>query len=185
MHLLDGVPEHSEYCSWREGGPCTCNARVYMGPIHPPGCGWSRVASVASGTGVPPAWEDCTCEQRLKQAHYDGQRKVPKKMSTITEPTKFDGDKVRYDLIPVTVLHEVAEVFTGGAKKYDDYNYLGLSQWRLFGALLRHAFAWARGEDADEESGKSHLAHTVCCAMMLRHQETRSASENRIDSSDS
>lgn len=88
------------------------------------------------------------------------------------EPTKHDGDKVRYDLLPAEPLHEVAEVFTHGAAKYDDYNYLGLEKARLFGALLRHAFAWWRGEEVDEETGKSHLAHAVCCALMLRHQET-------------
>lgn len=86
---------------------------------------------------------------------------------------KFDGEKTRYDLLPVVPVHEVAEVFTFGANKYSDYNYLGLDRRRIFAALLRHAFAWWRGEDTDEESGKSHLAHAACCVLMLRHQETQ------------
>ncbi len=95
----------------------------------------------------------------------------------MTEPPevarKFDGDKARYDLVPAVPLHEVAEVFTFGANKYSDYNYLGLDRRRIFAALLRHAFAWWRGEDLDEESGLPHLAHATCCVLMLRHQETQ------------
>jgi Domain of unknown function (DUF5664) len=90
----------------------------------------------------------------------------------LNDPTKHDGEKARYDLLPAVPLHEVVEVFTFGAKKYSEYNYLGLEKARIFGALLRHVFAWWRGEANDDESGKSHLAHAACCVLMLRHQET-------------
>lgn len=97
----------------------------------------------------------------------------------LEEARKHDGEKTRYDLLPAGPLHEVAEVFTFGAKKYSDYNYLGLDQARIFAALLRHVFAWWRGEELDEETGKSHLVHATCCVLMLRHQETQDVVRNR------
>jgi len=95
------------------------------------------------------------------------------------EARKHDGGKARYDLLPAGPIHEIVEVFTFGAKKYHDYNYLGLDQARIFAALLRHVFAWWRGEELDEESGKPHLAHAGCCILMLRHQETQNVVQNR------
>jgi hypothetical protein len=87
------------------------------------------------------------------------------------EARKFDGGKVRTDLLPIPALMEVAEVFTFGAEKYADRNYLGLEYSRLVGSLLRHVFAWAQGEDDDPETGKSHLAHAGCNVLMLREMQ--------------
>jgi hypothetical protein len=36
---------------------------------------------------------------------------------------------------------------------------------RLLDAALRHTFTFADGEDIDEESGESHLAHAACCLL--------------------
>jgi hypothetical protein len=58
---------------------------------------------------------------------------------------------------------------TFGAKKYDDRNYSKGMKWgRLFGAAMRHLWAFWLREEADKETGKSHLAHAICCCMMLR-----------------
>ena len=89
----------------------------------------------------------------------------------MNEPLKFDKEKVRTDLVPAEIVWEVAEVFTFGAKKYADWNYLkgdGQQWWQQWGAALRHIWQWVMGEDNDPESGKSHLAHAICCLMMLR-----------------
>jgi hypothetical protein len=41
-------------------------------------------------------------------------------------------------------------------------------EWtRLVGAVLRHTFAWMRGESIDPESGLSHLAHAACGLLFL------------------
>lgn len=86
----------------------------------------------------------------------------------ITEPVKFDSDKPRTDLIPPQALLQIAEVFAFGAKKYDDRNWeKGLLYHRIYGAMLRHLYAFWGGEDNDPESGKSHLAHAGCCLFML------------------
>jgi hypothetical protein len=38
------------------------------------------------------------------------------------EGLKFDEGKLRFDLIPIYPLEELARVYTIGAKKYGDYN---------------------------------------------------------------
>ncbi len=83
---------------------------------------------------------------------------------------KFDLDKIRTDLLPSRALEEVAAILTHGSKKYGDRNWeTGIKYGRLYGALLRHLWAWWRGESVDEETGKSHLAHAACCILMLLH----------------
>jgi hypothetical protein len=78
------------------------------------------------------------------------------------EGVKFDDAKNRLDLIPVEALEQVGEIYSYGAKKYADHNWRsGLKFSRLYGATLRHLFAFWRGEDKDKESGLPHLAHAT------------------------
>lgn len=88
---------------------------------------------------------------------------------------KYDSEKPRFDLLPLGPITEVVEVFTFGATKYAPRNYLGLHWSRIFAALVRHAFAWYRGEDKDPETGKSHLAHAACCVLMLMESQSFNA----------
>ena len=75
---------------------------------------------------------------------------------------KYDDGKVMYQLIPWYPLEEVAKVYTYGAHKYSEDNWRGGMSWsRLFGAIMRHTWAWFRGEDVDRESGLLHLAHAT------------------------
>lgn len=92
----------------------------------------------------------------------------------LTEGTKFDADKIRFDLLPPESLEEIARVFTFGARKYDDRNWeKGIAWGRVFGAAMRHMWAWWRGEEKDAETGLSHLAHAGCCVMFLLWYEKR------------
>ena len=85
---------------------------------------------------------------------------------------KFDGDKLRFDLIPVKPMQQVAEVYTIGAKKYDDRNWeKGLDWGRVYAAMQRHAHAWWGGEICDPEDGQHHLASVVWCALALMEYE--------------
>jgi hypothetical protein len=84
------------------------------------------------------------------------------------EGTKHDEEKCRLELVPGDALWEIARVFTHGAEKYDMYNWMGGMKWsRLFGALMRHSWAFWMGEDLDDEWKRHHLAHAGCCLMML------------------
>jgi hypothetical protein len=81
---------------------------------------------------------------------------------------KRDDNKVRYDLIDPSVLSDIAEVFTFGAVKYSDKNYLnGLSNDRMYSACMRHLESFRKGIPVDEESGKSHLIHAICNLIMM------------------
>jgi hypothetical protein len=103
---------------------------------------------------------------------------------TMTHPTPFpylydeptgecrksaeSATKPRLELLPSAALEQIAEVLTYGAAKYEANNWCRGARWgRYFAALLRHVFAWWRGEDRDPETGMSHLAHAGCCLLFL------------------
>ena len=88
----------------------------------------------------------------------------------LAEGTKHDGDKIRTDLYPVASFLGTCRVLTHGAKKYAARNWeKGIMFGRVYGALLRHLFAWWGGEDVDPESGEHHLDHAGCCVAFLQH----------------
>lgn len=81
---------------------------------------------------------------------------------------KFDGEKVRMDLLPPEAIRTVAKIFTFGANKYGDHNWReGINHSRLYAAVQRHLNSYWSGEDLDPESGETHLAHAVCGLLMM------------------
>jgi hypothetical protein len=88
------------------------------------------------------------------------------------EGRKNDTDKLRWDLLPVEPMNLVVDVYTRGAKKYEDNNWRKGIRWgRIFAALMRHAWAFWRGERNDPEDGQHHLASVVWCALSLMEYE--------------
>lgn len=87
---------------------------------------------------------------------------------------KDDHGKLRYDLLPAVPLEKLVEVYSLGAKKYDDRNWeKGLSFSRVFAAMMRHAWKWWRGEQKDGVDGQHHLASVAWCAFALIEYEYR------------
>lgn len=85
---------------------------------------------------------------------------------------KHDQQKIRLELLSPIALEELSKVLTFGANKYAAWNWSnGLSYTRVLGALLRHTFAYMRGESHDPETGLSHMAHAMCNCMFLLHFE--------------
>jgi hypothetical protein len=85
-----------------------------------------------------------------------------------SQGAKFDGGKIGVWMLPTEPLEDIAKVLDFGAKKYAAYNWTnGISYSRIYGSLLRHLFAWWRGEDIDPESGLSHLSHAGCNILFL------------------
>ncbi len=82
---------------------------------------------------------------------------------------KSDAGKLRYDLIPVTFLEQMAAVMTHGANKYDENTWQTVpnGKRRYVGAAFRHLVAHCKGEANDSDSGLPHLAHLACNAMFL------------------
>ncbi|HET9285762.1 MAG TPA: dATP/dGTP diphosphohydrolase domain-containing protein [Candidatus Angelobacter sp.] len=100
------------------------------------------------------------------------------------EGAKWDSDKVRIELFPGDALFAISQVLTFGAKKYASRNWeKGISWGRVFGATMRHAWAWWQGKlpthksflfgDLDEETKMSHLWHLGCCVVFLIAYEMR------------
>lgn len=76
--------------------------------------------------------------------------------------------KLRYDLIPVRPLADLAEVYTVGCKTYGDRNWEQGIKWsRILAAMMRHLEAFRAGELKDKESGCYHLASVAWGAFAL------------------
>jgi len=92
---------------------------------------------------------------------------------------KDDSGKLPYHLIAPELLEGTAAVLAFGAEKYAPRNWeLGMDWSRPFSALMRHVWAWWRGEKADPETGFSHLHHASCCLMFLIAFEARNAGKD-------
>lgn len=78
--------------------------------------------------------------------------------------------KTPLHLIPTVALNAEAEALRQGAEKYQQWNWResGIHATTYIGSILRHLVAWRDGEDADPESGISHLGHIRAnCAILL------------------
>jgi len=93
-----------------------------------------------------------------------------KYMARITDnDLKADQGKLRYDLIPITALEGIAEIFTYGSKKYDDFNwYKSLQPTRYYAAAMRHIMEVMKGNKIDPESGLKHIDHAIVSLIMYR-----------------
>lgn len=82
---------------------------------------------------------------------------------------KADQGKLRYDLLPVYALEGLAQIFTYGAQKYDDYNWMkSVQPNRYYAAMMRHLAEFRKGNTLDEESGLNHIDHALTCLVMYR-----------------
>jgi hypothetical protein len=84
---------------------------------------------------------------------------------------KFDGGKLRMDLLPAVVLRQMAAPLSYGAVKYGPDNYKshdledGIARHKA--ALLRHYTLAEMGEVLDEEMGLHHWACVLSNAAMV------------------
>lgn len=82
---------------------------------------------------------------------------------------KFDQEKPRWSLLPLSALKPVVQVLTNGAKKYADDNWKKVpnAKERYLSAALRHLEAYQSGEELDKEWGLPHLAHAICGLLFM------------------
>lgn len=93
---------------------------------------------------------------------------------TAKTAVRFDSGKTAWSLMPFEAVEEINKVLEFGAQKYAAHNWQrgeGFKYSRVLNSLLRHVFAWMRGEDRDPESGLSHLAHAGCNIIFLLYYE--------------
>lgn len=87
--------------------------------------------------------------------------------------TKHDAGRLRPSLLPELGLEEVAQVLEYGARKYGANNWDKCEDPRRYhDAARRHMAKYNNArqrdhEDADEESGLSHLGHAAACLLIL------------------
>ena len=99
---------------------------------------------------------------------------------------KFDQGKLDWSLMPLDSVEEILKVLEFGKKKYAAWNWSsngGFPYSRVFNSLLRHLFAWFRGEDNDPETNLSHLAHAGCNILFLiyfvKHKDKYTTNDDR------
>jgi hypothetical protein len=89
----------------------------------------------------------------------------------MTDPKKAAGDlKDPMHLLPTEALRSLARVLSLGADKYGVYNWRkggGVKATTYTAAIMRHLMQFMDGEDADRESGESHLAHIMATCSIL------------------
>lgn len=73
---------------------------------------------------------------------------------------KYDGGKLRYDLIPVLAIEDMVKGLTFGTIKYDDNNWVKVpnGRKRYLAAALRHIQEYRKGNLWDEEQNIHHLS---------------------------
>ena len=96
----------------------------------------------------------------------------------IGDENKFDGEKVRLDLVEPSLIEAIGKVRTYGVKKYtDEQSWRKVEKPRYVAAAMRHFEAYRKGEINDAESGMPHLWHCACNLMfpieLEKEQQTK------------
>lgn len=87
---------------------------------------------------------------------------------------RFDDGKPRYDLVPPEAMDALADHYRKGAQKYTDRNWeRGMAWGKCFASMMRHAWAWLRGEEIDPETGTHHMIAVAWNAIALYTYHTR------------
>ena len=83
---------------------------------------------------------------------------------------RYNEGKPQWSLVDFESLEDLVRVLEFGANKYSPNNWKkGLDNTKIIDSMLRHVFAYLRGEDKDPESELSHIGHIMCNAMFLAY----------------
>lgn len=118
--------------------------------------GWS--SALKSTPNLHPANDDYSMFDRAMAAE------------TSTNPKRaFGVRKPSAQFIPPVALIEESVVMALGAAKYGAFNWQQdpVDASTYYSAAIRHLLQWFSGEDRDQESGASHLAHVRACMAIL------------------
>jgi hypothetical protein len=128
-----------------------------------------------------PSMKNLAAEEP-KMKDYTRNEEEEKQMGQETAG-RFSEGKTRHDLVAPWALNEIARVYTYGTIKYDDDNWWKGLRWKkdVFGCILRHIWAWFRGEINDDESGLHHLAHAAWnCMALIEYERNGIGIDDRV-----
>lgn len=93
---------------------------------------------------------------------------------------KYDGGKLRYDLIPVLALEDMVKGLTFGTIKYDDNNWVKVpnGRKRYLAAALRHIQEYRKGVLWDEEQNIHHLSAAMNNLSFIVEKDLRGWEDN-------
>ncbi len=155
---VDGKP-----CTMLEGHPGPHRATPFVLPVPNicVGCGLTSAQEPTVVVRGDLRFRCADCAQQRPAIEQNGP-------ALASGGTKADSGKLGTHLLPTRPLEAIARVLDFGARKYAEENWrAGISYSRIYGAVLRHMWAWWRGEDLDPESGLPHLAHAGCEVLFL------------------
>ena len=126
----------------------------------------NKELSESQPTFLGRCWD---CRISIKMATEEEQREEFDKSSTGAQREKLFAPN--YDLVPFQEITDAyIRVAEFGAKKYAPWNWTkGLPRVQLLCSLLRHTFAYLRGEERDSESGILHTDHILWNAVAVCH----------------
>lgn len=83
---------------------------------------------------------------------------------------RYNSGKLSWSMVDFDSLEGLVRVLEYGSKKYSKGNWKkGMPVTQVTESLMRHLFAFLRGEDIDPESGCRHISHVMCNAMFLEY----------------
>lgn len=136
---------------------------------------WRRVIPVKSsppntGSHVKPADNPALRIELSYENEHNHLQEIWNTYSKAEGFVKADSGKLQWSLLPFEELKDVVRVLMLGAKKYTPDNWKKCDDvTRYKDALMRHVISYVSGDETDEESQLSHLAHAVCNCLFLMY----------------
>jgi len=88
----------------------------------------------------------------------------------VQESISLASEKPPMYKLPRYPLEQIAHILEFGDKKHSASRNLGIGSNYWVSKALRHIFAWKEGEDLDEETGRSHIAHAATDLLCLLNE---------------
>jgi hypothetical protein len=108
--------------------------------------------------------------KHVEASKIDAIRESMKINQTAEQALRYNQGKPQWSLIDFDSLEGLVHVLEYGARKYSKDNWKkGMPVTQVSESLMRHLFAFLRGDDIDPESGCRHISHVMCNAMFLEY----------------
>jgi hypothetical protein len=92
------------------------------------------------------------------------------KKENSNQALRYNNGKLQWSLVDFDSLEGLVKVLEYGATKYSKNNWKkGMPVTQVSESLMRHLFAFLKGEDVDPESGCRHISHVMCNAMFIEY----------------